>query len=96
MSFHVPSDELDFAIYGDANTNQLQLSTSQHRLLQKQRLDIAAVMPQVQAEEGEQNLTGYQSGLFDPLGKLPTSTSCHSYISGRSRQLPRSRGKNRE
>ncbi|KAF9152611.1 serine/threonine-protein kinase HAL4/sat4, partial [Linnemannia schmuckeri] len=72
MSFHVPSEELDFTIYGDANTNQLQLSPSQHRLLQKQRLDIAAtaVAAQEDTEEGGPNLTGYQSGLFDPsLGR---------------------------
>ncbi|KAF8946789.1 serine/threonine protein kinase, partial [Haplosporangium gracile] len=68
MSFHVPSEKLDFTIYGDANTNQLQLSLSQHRLLQKQRLDIAAaaVVAQEDTEEGGPNLTGYQSGLFDP------------------------------
>lgn len=71
MSFHVPSEELDFTIYGDANTNQLQLSPSQHRLLQKQRLDIVnSVAAQEETEEGGPNLTGYQSGLFDPsLGK---------------------------
>ncbi|KAG0076358.1 serine/threonine-protein kinase HAL4/sat4 [Linnemannia elongata] len=67
MSFHVPSEELDFTIYGDANTNQLQLSPSQHRLLQKQRLDIVnSVAAQEETEEGGPNLTGYQSGLFDP------------------------------
>ncbi|KAG9064603.1 serine/threonine-protein kinase HAL4/sat4 [Linnemannia hyalina] len=73
MSFHVPSEKLDFAIYGDANTNQLQLSPSQYRLLQKQRLDIAnAVAAQENTEEGGPDLTGYHSGLFDPsLGRKP-------------------------
>ncbi|KAF9085707.1 serine/threonine-protein kinase HAL4/sat4 [Mortierella sp. AD031] len=67
MSFHVPSEELDFTIYGDANTNQLQLPPSQHRLLQKQ-YQIAAQ----EEQEGGPSLTGYQSGLFAPaLGRKP-------------------------
>ncbi|KAG0280884.1 serine/threonine-protein kinase HAL4/sat4 [Linnemannia exigua] len=66
MSFHVPSEELDFTIYGDANTNQLQLSPSQHRLIQKQqRLAAAVQQRQEELDQGGPNLTGYQSGLFD-------------------------------
>ncbi|KAF9923191.1 serine/threonine-protein kinase HAL4/sat4 [Linnemannia zychae] len=63
MSFHVPGEELDFTIYGDANTNQLQLSPSQHRLLQRQRFDLAVI--QDLDDEGGHNLTGYHSGIFD-------------------------------
>ncbi|KAF9119262.1 serine/threonine-protein kinase HAL4/sat4 [Mortierella sp. GBA39] len=66
MSFYVPSEKLDFTIYGDANTNQLQLSPSQHRLLQKQRFDIANAVAAQENTEGGPDLTGYQSGLFDP------------------------------
>ena len=55
MSFHVPGEELDFTIYGDSNTNQLQLSPTQLHRLQNQQMD---------TQEGP-DLTGYQSGIFD-------------------------------
>ncbi|KAF9572341.1 serine/threonine-protein kinase HAL4/sat4 [Mortierella alpina] len=55
MSFHVPGEELDFTIYGDSNTNQLQLSPTQLHHLQNQKMNL---------QEGP-DLTGYQSGIFD-------------------------------
>ncbi|KAF9986305.1 serine/threonine-protein kinase HAL4/sat4 [Mortierella antarctica] len=55
MSFHVPGKDLDFTIYGDSNTNQLQLSPTQLHHLQSQKMVV---------QEGP-DLTGYQSGIFD-------------------------------
>ncbi|KAG9322336.1 hypothetical protein KVV02_001557 [Mortierella alpina] len=55
MSFHVPGEDLDFTIYGDSNTNQLQLSPTQLHHLQNQKMVV---------QEGP-DLTGYQSGIFD-------------------------------
>lgn len=66
MAFRIPGEELDFTIYGGANTNHLQLSPVQ---ISKLHLNSQRVHAAVN-EEGP-DLTGYQSGLFDPeLGKV--------------------------
>ncbi|KFH61832.1 hypothetical protein MVEG_12341 [Podila verticillata NRRL 6337] len=58
MVFAVQGHELDFAIYGDANTNKLQLLPVQAQQLQTQKQQIPMSL------EGP-DLTGYQSGIFD-------------------------------
>lgn len=58
MVFAVQGHELDFAIYGDANTNKLQLLPVQAQQLQTQKQQIPTSL------EGP-DLTGYQSGIFD-------------------------------
>ncbi|KAG0336507.1 serine/threonine-protein kinase HAL4/sat4 [Podila humilis] len=59
--FANPGHELDFAIYGEANTNKLQLSPTQAGQLQAQQHQVSLCAG---ASEGP-DLTGYHSGLFE-------------------------------
>ncbi|CAO3566774.1 unnamed protein product [Mortierella alpina] len=81
MSFHVPGEELDFTIYGDSNTNQLQLSSTQLLHLQNQKMDV---------QDGP-DLTGYQSRIFDSKQssrKAPVEGKSRSSIVFADQQLP--------
>lgn len=70
MAFAVPGHELDFAIYGNANTNKLQLLPVQVHQLQVQQQQIPANL------EGP-DLTGYQSGIFDDQSGTYRANSKH-------------------
>lgn len=73
MAFAVPGHELDFAIYGDANTNKLQLMPVQVHQLQAQQQQIPARL------KGP-DLTGYQSGIFDDRSGTFWQKTFLSYI----------------
>ncbi|KAF9945921.1 serine/threonine-protein kinase HAL4/sat4 [Mortierella alpina] len=81
MSFHVPGEELDFTVYGDSNTNQLQLSPTQLHRLQNQQMGV---------QDGP-DLTGYQSGIFDSKQsrrKAPEEGKPRSSIVFADQQMP--------